>query len=133
MGAPTDPVGDFLTIIRNGVRVKKERVTTLASKFTLKIAEILKREGYIDNFKLIEEDGKRFLRIHLRYMRNKRPAIRSLQRVSKPGIRYYVGAKKIQSVMGGFGISILSTPKGLVTDREARSANIGGEIICKVW
>ena len=114
-------------------RAKKERVTARVSNFNLKITEILKREGFIDNYKVIEEGGKRFVRIHLKYSGIKKPVIHQLQRISKPGIRYYVGAKEIPSVMGGLGISILSTPKGLVTDREARSANVGGEIICKVW
>ena len=133
MGSPTDPIGDFLTVIRNGVHAKKERVTTRVSNITLKITEILKREGFVDNFKLMEDNGKRFIRTHLRYLGNKQPAIRSLQRVSKPGIHYYVGSKKIPHVMGGLGVAILSTPKGLVTDREARAQNVGGEIVCKVW
>ena len=134
MGCQTDPIADFLTVIRNGVRARKERVTTRVSNITLKVTEILKREGFIDNFKVVEEDGKRFVRIHLRYMGvTKRAAIRSLKRISTPGIRYYVGAKKIPRVMGGLGISILSTPKGIVSDQEAREGNVGGEIICKVW
>ncbi len=133
MGCQTDPIADFLTIVRNGVRAKKERITAPASKMTFKIAEILKREGFIDNVKLIEEDGKKFVRIHLRYLNGKQPAIQSLKRVSKPGVRYYVGSKKIPNVMGGLGIAILSTPQGVVTDREARAQNVGGEIICHVW
>lgn len=133
MGCQTDPIGDFLTVIRNGVRAKKERVTARASNITLKITEILKKEGYIENYKLIDEAGKRFVRIHLRYMNGKQPALRSLKRISKPGIRYYVGSKEIPNVMGGLGMSILSTPRGIVSDREARQANAGGEIICYVW
>lgn len=133
MGSPTDPIADFLTIIRNGIRAKKDKVTTRASNLTFKIAEILKKEGFIDNCKLVEEDGKRYIRIHLRYHSGKQPAIHTITRTSKPGIRYYAPAKKIPSVIGGFGISILSTPKGVITDREARAANVGGELICKVW
>ena len=133
MGSPTDPIADFLTVIRNGARAKKERVTTRVSNLNLKILEILQREGFIDNFKLIEEDSKRFVRIHLKYRSNKQPVIHSLKRISKPGIRYYTGVKNIPSVMGGLGISILSTPRGILSDREARQANVGGEIICKVW
>lgn len=133
MGSPTDPIADFLTVIRNGVRAKKDKVTTRASNLTLKIAEILKKEGFIDNCKLVEEGGKRFIRIHLRYHSGKQPAIHAIARTSKPGIRYYAAAKKIPSVISGFGISILSTPKGVITDREARAANVGGELICKVW
>ena len=133
MGSPTDPIADFLTIIRNGIRAKKEKVTTRASNITLKIAEILKKEEFIDNFKLIEEDGKRFIRIHLRYVNGKQSAIHTIQRISKPGVRYYTGAKKIPNVIGGLGISILSTPKGVISDREARQTNVGGELICRVW
>ncbi len=133
MGAPTDPIADFLTIIRNGVRARKERVTARASKMATKLADILKREGFIDNYKLIEDEGKRSLRIHLRYFKNKRAAITTLQRVSKPGIHYYVRAKEIPRTLGGLGISIISTSKGILTDREARESNIGGEMICKVW
>lgn len=133
MGCQTDPVADFLTVIRNGVRAKKERVTARASNFTLRIAEILKREGYIENYKLAEENGKRYVRIHLRYLSKKEPALHSLKRISKPGIHYYVKAKKAPSVMGGLGLAILSTPKGLLTDREAREINVGGEVVCYVW
>ena len=133
MGSPTDPIADFLTVIRNGARAKKEKVTTRASNITLKIAEILKSEGFIDNFKLVEEDGKRFIRIHLRYVGAKQSAIHVLQRISKPGVRYYFGAKKIPIVLGGLGVAILSTPRGVVSDRQARQANVGGELICKVW
>ena len=133
MGSQTDPIADFLTVIRNGVQAKKERVTTPASKMTLKITEILKQESFIDNFKLMEENGKRYIRIHLRYLDDRKPAIRAIKRVSTPGLRYYVGAKRIPIVMGGLGVAILSTPKGLATDREARRANVGGEVVCKVW
>ena len=133
MGCPTDPIADFLTVIRNGVRSKKERITTRVSKITLRIAEILKKEGYIESYKAFEEGGKKFIRVHLRYLKNKKPAIRSLQRISKPGIRYYVGAEEIPNVMGGLGVSILSTNRGVMTDRDARTANVGGELICKVW
>lgn len=133
MGCQTDPIGDFLTVIRNGVRANKQRVTVPASNLIVKITEILKREGYIENFKAMEEEGKRFIRIHLRYLANKESAIRSLKRVSKPGIHYYAGAKKIPRVMGGLGVAILSTSKGIMTDREARQANAGGEILCHVW
>jgi len=133
MGSPTDPIADFLTIIRNGVRAKKEKVTTRASNVTLKIADILKQEGFINNFKLIEESGKRSIRIHLRYFKNTQPAIKSLERISKPGIHYYVGTKEIPRTLGGLGVTILSTSKGMLTDRQAREINVGGEVICKVW
>lgn len=133
MGAPTDPIADFLTVIRNGIQAKKDKVTTRASNMTLKIADILKQEGFINNFKLIEEAGKRSIRIQLRYSKNNQPAIRSLERISKPGIHYYVGAKEIPRALGGLGVTILSTSKGMLTDRQAREIHIGGEVVCKVW
>ena len=133
MGSPTDPIADFLTIVRNGVRAKKERVTTRASNITIKLADILKSEGFIENYKVVEEGVKRFIRIQLRYHGGEQAAIRSLTRVSKPGIHYYVGAKEIPRSLGGLGVTIVSTSKGILTDREARKANLGGEIICKVW
>ncbi|PIQ85886.1 MAG: 30S ribosomal protein S8 [Candidatus Omnitrophica bacterium CG11_big_fil_rev_8_21_14_0_20_45_26] len=132
MGAQTDPIADFLTVIRNGIHAHKERVTTRVSNVTLKIAEILKTEGYIDNFKVTEEGGKRFIRLHLRYVDSK-PAIRGLKRISKPGIRYYKSVQKLPVVMGGLGCAIVTTPKGVLTDRQARQQKVGGEIICHVW
>jgi len=133
MGCPTDPIGDFLTIIRNGVRANKERVTARSSGICVRIVEILKREGFVENFKPVEENGRRFLRIHLRYLIPKQSAIHGLVRVSKPGIHYYVGAREIPRVLGGLGVAILTTSRGILTDREAREANVGGELICKVW
>lgn len=133
MGNQTDPIADFLTVIRNGVRAKKDRLTTRASNLTLRISEILKQEGYIENYKLMEEGGKRFVRLHLKYFPHKQSAIRQLKRISRPGLRRYAGAGEIRKVMGGLGLSILSTSKGLMTDKQARQGNIGGEIICEVW
>lgn len=129
----SDFTGDFLTIIRNAYRAGKDKITIPTSKLTLRIAEILKSEGFIENHKLVEEGAKKFLRIHLRYMHGKSPAIRSILRVSKPGLRRYLGHEDVPRVLGGLGIAILSTPKGLMTDREARQEKVGGELICKVW
>lgn len=132
MAVPTDPIADFLTRIRNASRARKEKVTVPASKMTVRIAEILKQEGYIDNFKCIQDETKKSVRIHLKYA-NKKPAIKQVARISKPGIRYYVGRKNIPRVLGGLGIALLSTSKGVMTDRQARTQGIGGELICKVW
>ena len=133
MGAPTDPVADFLTQIRNASRAGKQSVTIPASKLTLKIAEILKREGFIENFKAGEEGVKRFVRVHLKYVKGKQSAIQSLIRISKPGLRQYVNSGEVPRVLGGLGVAILSTSKGIITDREARTQKVGGELLCKVW
>ena len=133
MAVPTDPIADFLTQIRNALRAGKARVTIPASKLTLRLAEILKEEGFIENFKALDEGVKRLVRIHLRYQNRKQPAIQSLVRVSKPGLRQYVNCQEIPRVLGGLGVAIISTSKGVITDREARKQKVGGELICKVW
>lgn len=132
--ASTDFVADFLTQVRNASRAGKEKVTARTSKLTVRIAEILKEEGFIDNFKFFDEEGnKRFIRIHLKYLRGRQPAIQGIKRVSKPGRRIYVGREEIPRVVGGLGISVVSTSKGVLVDREAKKARVGGELICKVW
>ena len=133
MAVPTDFIADFLTQIRNAARAGKITITVPGSKLTARIAEILKREGFVENFKLVEEGSKKMIRIHLKYVRGKQSAIQSLVRISKPGLRHYVGSAEVPRVLGGLGVAILSTSKGIMTDREARSAKIGGELICKVW
>ena len=133
MAVPTDFIADFLTQIRNAARAGKAMITVPGSKLTARIAEILKREGFIENFKPVDEGSKKMVRIHLKYLSGKQPAIQALVRVSKPGLRHYVGSQKIPRVLGGLGVAILSTSKGVMTDREARSAKLGGELICKVW
>jgi len=129
----TDFIGDFLTHIRNASRARKEKVTTRTSGLTLRLAEILKQEGFIDQFKPFSEGNKNFVRIHLRYLRGKQPAIQGIRRVSTPGRRVYVGSEEIPRVVGGLGVSVVSTSKGVLVDREARKARAGGELICKVW
>ena len=130
----TDFVGDFLTHIRNASRARKEKVTTRTSRLTLRLAEILKQEGFIDQFKPFNEGNKNFVRIHLKYLGGKKqPAIQGIRRVSKPGRRVYVGSEEIPRVVGGFGVSVVSTSKGIMVDREARKVRVGGELICKVW
>lgn len=133
MGAPTDPISDFLTQIRNASRAGRPHVTVPGSKAALRITEILKEEGFIENFKSAQDGVKQFIRIHLKYGRSKQPMIRSVLRVSRPGLRYYVNREEIPRVLGGLGIAILSTSKGVMTDRKARTQKIGGELLCKVW
>ena len=133
MAVPTDFIADFLTQIRNAARAGKINITVPGSKLTGRIAEILQREGFVENFKLVEEGSKKMIRIHLKYVRGKQSAIQSLVRISKPGLRHYVASREVPRVLGGLGVAILSTSKGIMTDREARSAKIGGELICKVW
>lgn len=133
MAVPTDPIADFLTRIRNASRTAKSRVTVPGSKVTLRITELLKQEGYIESFKWVEEGFRKSIRIHLKYRSPKKSAIQSLLRVSKPGLRCYVETDKIPRVLGGLGMSILSTSKGMMTDRQAREAGVGGELLCQVW
>jgi small subunit ribosomal protein S8 len=127
-----DFIGDFLTVIRNASSTGKEKVLVPTSKQTSRIAEILKEEGFIDNFKLVEEGPKRYLRLHLKYY-GKEPAIHAINRISKPGFRRYVGREDVPKVLGGLGIAIVSTSSGIITDKQARQKKIGGELICKVW
>lgn len=129
----TDFVADFLTVVRNAAMAKKDKVTAPSSKMAAKIAEILKEEGFVENVKTFSEDKKNFIRIHLKYIRGKRAAIQGLHRISKPGRRVYVGCEEIPRVQGGLGIAIISTSKGIMTDRQARQQKTGGELLCKVW
>ena len=129
----TDPVADFLTRIRNSIRARHQKLDVPASKLKAEIARILKDEGYIANFKATEENGQKILRVYLKYGTNNEAAIRDLQRVSRPGCRVYVGRDEIRRVQGGLGISIMTTPKGVMTGRQARREGVGGEILCEVW
>ena len=129
----TDFVGDFLTVIRNASSAHKEKVTAPASKMTVRIAELLKTEGFVENVKPFTEKNKQFVRIHLKYMHGKRPAIQGLRRMSTPGRRRYVGSTEIPRIQGGLGVALVSTSKGILTDREARKSNMGGELLCTIW
>jgi small subunit ribosomal protein S8 len=129
----TDPVADFLTRIRNAHRARHQKLDVPASRLKSEIARILKDEGYIVNFKPVEENGQSLLRVYLKYGVNNEAAIRDLQRVSRPGCRVYVGKDEIRRVQGGLGISIMTTPKGVMTGRQARREGVGGEILCEVW
>lgn len=129
----TDPVADFLTRVRNAIRAKQQKVDVPASKLKAEIARILKEEGYISNFKGTEENGQKLLRVYLKYSNANEAAISNLERVSKPGCRVYVGRTEIPRVLGGLGINILTTPRGVMTGRDARKQGVGGEILCQVW
>jgi small subunit ribosomal protein S8 len=129
----TDPIADLLTRIRNGSRARHSRVDVPSSKLKIEIARILKDEGYVANFKVVEEKGKKALRVFLRYTPDRRSVITDLKRVSRPGSRRYVGKTGIRPVVGGMGISILSTPRGLMTGQSARKEGVGGELLCEVW
>ena len=129
----TDPIADFLTRIRNGARARHSRVDMPSSKLKIEIARILKDEGYIVNFKVVEEKGKKALRVFLRYTPERRSVITDLKRVSRPGSRRYVGKFGIRQVVGGMGIAIVSTPRGLMTGQAARKEGVGGELLCEVW
>lgn len=129
----TDPVADFLTRVRNAIRAKHQKVDVPASKLKAEIARILKEEGYISNFKVTEENGQKLLRVYLKYGSNNEATITNLERVSKPGCRVYVGRTDIPRVLGGLGINILTTPRGVMTGRDARKQGVGGEVLCQVW
>ncbi len=130
----TDPISDLLTRIRNAAQAKHARLDVPASKLKIEIARILKEEGYISTYKLVDESKvRKTLRVFLKYTPDKRSVITGLRRVSRPGSRNYVGASEIRPVVGGLGISILTTPRGVMTGRAARKARVGGELLCEVW
>ncbi len=129
----TDPISDFFTRIRNACMAKFERVDIPSSKMKLSIAKMLKEEGYIKNYKLIKDKKQGTLRLYLKYDENNVPVIGGLERISKPSCRVYVRHDKIPYVFNGLGTVILSTSKGILSDREARQQKVGGELLCKVW
>ena len=130
----TDPIADMLTRIRNANKARFKSVNVNMSRMNTNIAKVLKAAGYINNCDVVkDEDGRSMLKITLKYPDAKRSVITDIKRVSKPGRRVYVPADNIPKVLNGFGISILSTSRGVITDQEAREANVGGEVLCKVW
>ncbi|HHT37590.1 MAG: 30S ribosomal protein S8 [Candidatus Wallacebacter cryptica] len=129
----TDPIADMLTRIRNANSVKHESVDIPASKMKSEVARILKEEGYIRDYKVIEDNKQGILRIYLKYGPNDERVITGIKRISKPGLRVYAKKDEIPRVLGGLGIAILSTSHGIMTDKSARKGNIGGEVICYVW
>jgi small subunit ribosomal protein S8 len=129
----TDPIADMLTRLRNAMQARHPKVDVPASKLKGEIARILKEEGYIANYKVAEEEGKRTIKIYLKYSDESAPVISKIQRVSRPGRRVYVGSKEIPRVLGGMGINILTTPRGVMTGRNAHRNRVGGEILCEIW
>ena len=129
----TDPIADMLTRIRNANSAKHETVDVPASNMKKSIAEILNNEGYIKSYQIIEDGKQGVIRIALKYGNNKEKVISGLKRVSKPGLRIYAGAEELPRVLKGLGIAIVSTSKGVMTDKEARKQNIGGEVLAFVW
>ncbi len=130
----SDPIADMLTRIRNANTAKHDTVDVPASKMKISIAEILLKEGYIKNYELIDVDNFKTIHITLKYGADKREkVITGLKRISKPGLRIYAGKEELPSVLGGFGIAIISTNKGVMTDKQARKENVGGEVLAFVW
>lgn len=130
----TDPIADMLTRIRNAAKARHPRVDLPSSKLKVQIARLLKEEGYISTFKVVDENKiKKTLRLFLRYTQDKRSVITDLRRVSRPGCRRYVGKTEIRAVVGGMGVAILSTPRGVMTGQAAKKAGVGGELLCEVW
>lgn len=129
----TDPIADMLARIRNGLRAKHQKVEMPASKLKMEIARVLKEEGFIASFKVSEEEKKKTMRIYLKYGPSKESVITGMRRVSRPGCRVYVRREEIKPVWGGLGVSILTTPRGVMTGRGARRTGTGGEVLCEIW
>lgn len=129
----TDPIADMLTRIRNANSASHEKVDMPFSKEKESIASVLKAEGYILNYKVVEKNNKKDLRVYLKYGVNDEKVIKGIKRISTPGRRAYSGVKEIPKVLGGLGIAIVSTPKGIITGRECKKENVGGEVLCYVW
>ncbi len=129
----SDPIGDMLTVIRNANRGKKEKVDIPASKLKMEIVKIFKNEGFIKNFKLIEDDQKSYIRVYLKYSTSGESVIHDLQRVSKPGLRIYRKRDQLPRYFNGYATSVISTSRGVLTDKKAREQNVGGEVLCYIW
>ena len=130
----SDPIGDLLTRVRNGSRAGKAQVDAPASKIGSALMECLKQEGFIQNWRLLSEGTpQKMLRVYLKYTSARKPILRHIRRISKPGLRIYTGKDKIRKIYSGIGIAILTTPKGILTDDQARAQKVGGEVICHVW
>jgi small subunit ribosomal protein S8 len=129
----TDPIADMLTRIRNAVMAGKPDVTMPSSKKRLAVAEVLQREGFIEGFELVEKPVQNDVRIRLKYGPKGENVIQRIERVSRPGRRVYAGVDGLKPVLRGLGIAVVSTPKGVLSDREARASHVGGEVLCRVW
>ncbi len=129
----TDPIADMLARIRNAVAAKHARTRMPSSRLKAEVARILREEGYIDDYKTASEEGKEYLTLSLRYGPSGERVISGMQRVSRSGLRVYVASQRIPPILGGLGVSIISTPKGVMTGRESRRRGLGGEVLCYVW
>jgi small subunit ribosomal protein S8 len=128
----SDPIADMLTRIRNAIKARHSKVDVPASKLKIEIARILKEEGYILNYKVAEEAPKKTIKIYLKYQGNTKPVISTLDRISRPGCRVFAGHEEVPTVLGGLGVSILTTPRGVMTGRDARKQGVGGEVLCQI-
>ncbi len=128
-----DPLSDMLTRIRNAVSTGKTRVSMPSSKLKTEVARVMKAEGFIRDYAIEDVEGKKTLTVFLRYGARRTPAIRGLRRISKPGLRKYSGSSDLPRILGGLGVAIVSTSQGLMTDKEARARNAGGELLCAIW
>ncbi len=131
--AISDPIADMLTRVRNAVKAKMNSVDVPASKLKIELARVMKDEGYIKNYKFIQDGKQGILRVYLKYGPGQQATIYGLERVSKPSRRIYVKSREIKPVFNGMGVAILSTSKGIMTDRKARQENVGGEVLCNIW
>ncbi len=129
----SDPVADMLTRMRNAIMAKYNRVDIPASRLKINVAKVMKAEGYIKNYKVIKDNRQGLLRVYLRYDEQARPVIQGLKRISKPGRRVFAGADDLPEVLNGLGVNIVSTSRGLMTDKQAREENVGGEVLCSIW
>jgi small subunit ribosomal protein S8 len=129
----TDNIGDMLTRIRNGGKARFDKVDIPASRMKISLARIFKDEGFIKNYKVIKDNKQGILRVYLKYDDHNLPLIQRIERVSKPSRRVYAGVEELPKVQGGLGVAVVSTSKGVMTDRQARKLGVGGEVLCQVW
>ena len=129
----SDPIADMLTRVRNALKARFQKVDVPASKLKTELARILKDEGYILNYKIVDEGNHKAIRVYLKYTAANQPVISHIERVSRPGCRVYVGSTESPKGLGGLGVNILTTPKGVMTGKSARKEGVGGELLCQIW
>ena len=129
----TDPLADMLTRIRNAGQARFDKVDVPASRMTISLARIFKDEGFIKNYKVIKDNKQGIVRIYLKYADQQTPLIQGLERVSKPGRRVYAGCEELPRVQGGLGVAVISTSRGVISDKQARKLKVGGEVLCQIW
>jgi small subunit ribosomal protein S8 len=129
----TDPLADMLSRIRNAGRAGHDKVDIPASRMKIALARIFKEEGFIKNYKVIKDNRQGILRVYIRFDDEQKPLIQRIERVSRPGLRVYVGHEDLPKVQGGLGVAVISTSKGVITDRQARKLKVGGEVLCRIW